>query len=190
LINSQIDPKEGMILGKLRLTFKIHYGEVSIEGDSLQDFKSTLTGMGISEDITESIINTIISQIERQDVIIRIPVSVTPSKPELTGVIEYGSDGMPHITVPPDRLSAKEVIGLLLYAKSPNAISMSELTQLVANNWQNVEMPYISANLTKMRAYVIKEGERGSYSYKLSGSGRNWIENELLPKLKMKSGSS
>jgi len=37
-----------------------------------------------------------------------------------------------------------------------------------------------------MRAFVIKEGGRGSYSYKLSGSGKNWVENELLPKLKMK----
>lgn len=176
-------------MGKLRLTFKTDYGEVNIEGDSLSDFKTTLLSIGISEDNVQSIINAMISQMEQQDLIVRIPISVTSSKPELSGVIEYGSDGVPHITVSSDRLTAKDVIGLLLYARSPNAISMSELTQLVINNWKSVEMPYISSNLNQMRAYVIKEGARGSYSYRLSGSGKNWIENELLPKLKMKSGS-
>jgi len=177
-------------LGKLRLTFKTDYGEVTIEGDSLQDFKGTLSEMGISDLDIESIVNTITGRIERHDVIVKIPITVSPSKPELAGVIEYGSDGVPHITVSPDKLTAREVVGLLLYAKSPNAISMGELTQLVVNNWKNVEMPYISSNLNQMRAYVIKEGARGSYSYKLSGSGRSWIENELLPKLSMKSGST
>jgi len=113
-----------------------------------------------------------------------IPISVTPSKPEVAGVIEYGSDGMPHITVPPDKLTAREVIGLLLYAKSPNPVSMTELTQLVVNNWRSVEMPRISSTLNKMRAYIIKEGTRGYYSYKLSGLGKMWVENELLPKRK------
>jgi hypothetical protein len=128
----------------------------------------------------------VISQIETKDVIVKIPISVTSSKPELSGVIEYGSDGVPHITIPPDNLTARDVIGLLLYAKSPNAISLGELTKLVVNNWKNVEMPYVSSNLNQMRAFVIKEGTRGSFSYRLSGSGKSWIESELLPKLKMK----
>jgi len=177
-------------LGKLRLAFRTDYGEVSIEGDSLQDFKNTLSEIGISPDNIQSIVNTVIGQIERRDLVVRVTVPVSPSKPELAGVIEYGSDGVPHITVSPDKLTAREVIGLLLYAKSPNTISMNELTHLVVNNWKNVQMPYISSNLNQMRAYIIKEGERGSYSYKLSGSGKSWIESELLPKLKMKSGST
>jgi hypothetical protein len=171
-------------VGKISLTFRINYGEVTIEGDSLSDFKNTLLDMGISGTDVQSVVETIIWQIEHKDVLVRIPVSVTPSKPELAGVIEYGSDGVPHITVPSDRLGAKDVIGLLLYAKSPNAISMSELTQLVVNNWKSVDMPYISSYLNMMKAFVIKEGTKGSYSYRLSGSGKNWIENELLPNLK------
>jgi hypothetical protein len=174
-------------LGKLRLTFRTHYGEISIEGDSLSDFKNTLAEIGISHDNVQSIVNAIISQIEAKDVlVVSVPISVTSSKPELSGVIEYGSDGVPHITIPPDNLTARDVIGLLLYAKSPNAISMGELAKLVINNWKNVDMSQISSNLSQMRAFVIKEGARGSFSYRLSGSGKNWIENELLPKLKMK----
>jgi hypothetical protein len=140
--------------------------------------------MGLSPDTVNSVINAAVDQMEHKDVTLSIPFPIASSKPEQAGIIEYGSDGAPHITVSPEKLTAREVIGLLLYAKS--TISMSELTQLVANNWRNVEMPYISSSLTKMRAYVIKEGLRGSYFYKLSGAGRNWIENELLPKLKSK----
>ncbi len=111
---------------------------------------------------------------------------IAPSKPEQAGIIEYQSDGTPHISVSTDKLSAREVIGLLLYAKSPSAVSLNELTRLMADNWKNYDISSVSANLVQMKAFVIKEGERGSYAYRLSGSGKNWIENELLPKLKSK----
>ncbi len=175
-------------MGRLSLAFKTKYGDIRIEGDSLADFKNILLEIGVSEIDIESIRNTITSQIEHQDIIVSIPsIPISSSKPELTGVIEYGNDGTPHITISSDKLTAREVIGLLLYTKSPNSISMGELTNLVKNNWKNVDMTQISANLSFMRAYVIKEGTRGSYSYRLSGSGKEWIENELLPKLRMKS---
>lgn len=171
---------------KFRLIIKTYYGEMSVEGDSLSDFKQSLSEMGLSSDSVNSVINAAVSSIQRKDVTISIPVSIAPSKPEQAGIIEYLSDGTPHISVPTDKLSAREVISLLLYAKSPNAISMNELAHLVSDNWRSVGINYISANLTQMRAYVIKEGSRGSYSWRLSGSGKNWVENELLPKLKPK----
>jgi hypothetical protein len=175
-------------MGRLSLAFKTKYGDIRIEGDSLADFKSIMLEIGVSTIEIENIVKTIISQMEQKEVTFSITaIPISSSKPELTGVIEYGNDGTPHITVSPDRLTAREVIGLLLYTKSPNSISMSELTNLVKDNWKNVEMTQISANLSFMRPYVIKEGTRGSYSYRLSGSGKEWIEHEMLPKLRMKS---
>ena len=174
-------------MGRLSLAFKTKYGDIRIEGDTLADFKNVLLEIGVSDVDIENIRNTIISQIEHQEIVKGIPaIPISSSKPELTGVIEYGNDGTPHIIIASDKLTAREVIGLLLYTKSPNAISMGELTDLVKNNWKNVDITSISANLSFMRAYVIKEGTRGSYSYRLSGSGKEWIENELLPKLRMK----
>jgi hypothetical protein len=173
-------------LAKFRLIIKTYYGEMSIEGDSLSEFKQSLSEMGLSSDTVNSVINSVVSSMERKDVTISIPVSIAPSKPEQAGVIEYLSDGTPHISVPTDNLSAREIIALLLYAKSPNAISLNELTQLVSNNWKTSDVYSVSANLSQMRAYIIKEGTRGSYSYRLSGSGKSWVENELLPKLKPK----
>ena len=175
-------------MGKIRLTVKTNFGEISVESDSVTDLRSALLSMGISEVSIDNILQATEQRLQTPE--LPIPIAVAPSKPEVSGVIEYGSDGTPHITTPSDRLTAREVIGLLLYARSPNPISMSELTELVVNNWKNVEMPYVSSNLNMMKAFVIKEGSRGSFSYKLSGSGRNWVENELLPKLKLKKSDS
>lgn len=169
-------------MGKFRLTIKTSYGEVSVESESSDDLKETLLSIGVSQESIDAILDTIKEKLEAP--VLPSPVSVAPSKPEVAGVIEYTADGNPHLIVPPDKLTAREVIGLILYAKSPNAVSMSELTELVGINWKSVGMPYISSNLSQMRGFVIKEGSRGSYSYKLSGSGKNWVENELLPKWK------
>jgi len=176
--------KGGISLGKFRLTIKTSFGEISVEGDSPTDLKSTLMSIGIPGESIDNILETMKQKLQAP--VQPSPISVAPSIPEVAGVIEYGSNGTPHIIVPPDKLTAREVIGLLLYAKSPNPVSMSELTKLVGINWKDVGAPYISSNLSQMRAFIIKEGGRGSYSYKLSGSGKNWVENELLPKLKLK----
>lgn len=169
-------------MGKIRLTLKTSFGEVSVEGQSVSDLRDSLSEIGIPESNIANILETIRQKLEAP-----VPVktiAVVPSKPEFTGVIEFTSDGTPHLIVPPDNLTGREVIGLLLYAKSPNTISMRELTSLVSDNWKSVKIQKISAYLSHMRAFIIKEGTRGSYSYRLSGSGRNWVEKELLPRLK------
>lgn len=173
-------------LGKFRLTVKTSYGEIAVEGDSLIDFKNSLTDLGISESDLSNVLNAIVGATKQklQEPFKQLPISVAPSKPEFRGVIEYTSDGTPHLTVSPERLTAKTVIGLLLYAKDPNPISIGELTELVNLNWKNVDTSYISANLAYMRPLVVKMGERRSYSYVLSGFGKSWVENEILQKLK------
>ena len=177
-------PQRAMIveMGRFRLAIKTDFGEISIEADSPADLRSALASIGVAEQTTNSLLESVKGKL--QTPALPSPVLVAPPKPEATGIIEYGSDGTPHITVPPEKLSAREVIGLLLYSKSPNAVSLGELTSLVANNWKGVGTPYVSSILNQMRAFVIKEGSRGSYSYKLSGSGKSWTQNELLPKLK------
>lgn len=173
-------------MGKFRLQINTYYGEMSIEGDSLDELKNLLVQIGLSSETITTVLTSAVNQMERKDSITRISMPIAPSKPEQAGIIEYQSDGTPHISVSTDKLSAREVIGLLLYAKSPSAVSLNELTRLMADNWKNYDISSVSANLVQMKAFVIKEGERGSYAYRLSGSGKNWIENELLPKLKSK----
>jgi hypothetical protein len=175
-------------MGKFRLTVKTSFGEMSVEGDSPTDLRNMLLEIGISEESINNILAIMKQKLQTPEQ--PISISIAPSKPELAGVIEYGSDGAPHITVPTHDLTGTKVIGLILYARSPNPVSLSELTELVANNWRSVAMSTISGYLAAMKAFVIKEGSRGSYSYKLSGAGKNWIENEVLPKLKQKKSES
>lgn len=107
---------------------------------------------------------------------------VTPQ--ELRGIIEFGRDGIPNLLIDPVKLTAREVIGLILYAKAPNPIDLRELTILVTRSWRNVGNRYIAANLAQMRKLIIREGKKRSYKYTLSGIGKSWIKNELIPKLR------
>ena len=161
-------------LAKFRLKVKTDFGEVSIEGESLRDLKDSLSEMGIPQSGIERILDTVRDKLQPVPPP-SISISVAPSKPELRGVVEFRSDGTPHIIVPTSDLRGREVIALLLYAKSPNAISMSELTSLMSENWKSVKMTTTSGYLSYMRAYIIKEGTRGAYTYRLSGSGKNWV---------------
>jgi len=109
-------------------------------------------------------------------------------RPELIleDIIEYGTNGVPKILIAPEELTAKEIIGLLLYARKPSAVGLRELTNLVARNWKSVSVKYVSANLSQIRQFIIMEGKKGAYSYRLSGAGASWIENALIPRLKAK----
>lgn len=105
-------------------------------------------------------------------------------QPVLVGVIEYGSNGTPNILADPSKLTAKDVIGLILYSKHPTLLTLREITDFTIKNWKNVSMRYVAANIAQMRGRVIKEGKRGSFRYKLSGLGESWIRSKLIPKLK------
>jgi len=127
-----------------------------------------------------------------------ISVSVPPlrkakpeARPEITepptileGVVEYGSNGTPNILVAPSELTAKKVIGLVLYSKRPTSLALREIKELVSRNWKSVSIHSASAHISRMRELVIREGKRGSYRYILSGLGKSWIENDLVPHLK------
>lgn len=102
----------------------------------------------------------------------------------LRGIIQFGRDNVPNLMVDPEKLTAREVIGLMRYAKAPSSINLGELRILVSRNWRSVPGRYITANLAQMRKLIIREGARGSYEYSLSGIGKSWIKNELIPKLR------
>jgi len=93
----------------------------------------------------------------------------------LEGIIEYGADGIPHISIPnaATRLSQSEVIVLLLHAYKPQKLTMRELQKAVFNNWKSVEPTTFGAVLSRtLKNRVLKEGSRGKYLYSLSVSGK------------------
>lgn len=171
---------EGEKMGKFYVTIRTKFGEISIEGDSKKEVLNLLKeAVTLIDDI-----KTLIPEEKIIPLISAPPVPPLIMKKKIEGIIEVTVNGRPHIIIPPEKLAAKDIIGLLLYWKYPEGLSMKELTDLVSLNWKAVKPPYVSANIGDMKGLILKEGPRGKYIYKLSGTGKSWVENDLLPKIR------
>ena len=101
---------------------------------------------------------------------------------ELVGILEKTPEGKLHFTIPFDRISAKEAIGLILYSVNPSSLEDANLIELLGTSWKAVKDNVVRARVSELR----KEGklitEQGKYN--LSGAGLQWVSQEVLPKLK------
>jgi hypothetical protein len=159
---------------KFRITLKTIFGEIAIVGDSREEILGLVRdALSLIEDVKNLVPPEIIT-----------PAAPSAPKKGLEDIIEVTADGRPQIIVSTEKLTAKDVIGLLLYWRYPNGFSIRELTDLVSLSWKAVKQPYVAANIAQMKSLLFKEGVRGSYLFKLSASGKCWVETELLPKLR------
>lgn len=170
-------------MGKFNVTIRTKFGEIAVEGDSSKEILEL-----VKEALTlQNEVNNLIPEEKVTPPI--VPTALVPPsvpKKELEGIIEVTPDGRPHVTVSPEKLAAKEVVSLLLYWKYPGGFSTKELTELVGLSWKSIEESTIAARIADLKGLVIKEGPKGKYVYLLSGAGKSWVENNLLPKLKEK----
>ena len=107
--------------------------------------------------------------------------TVVPGE-ELAGILETSPDGKLHFTIPFDRISAKEAIGLILYSTKPSAVEDAVLIELLGTSWRAVKDNVIRARVSELRKEGKLIAEQGRYS--LSGAGFQWISQEVLPKLR------
>ena len=101
---------------------------------------------------------------------------------ELAGILETTAEGKLHFTIPFDRISAKEAIGLILYSSNPTQIEDARLIELLATSWKAVKDNVVRARVSELRKEGKLIAEQGRYS--LSGAGLQWIGQEVLPKLR------
>lgn len=101
---------------------------------------------------------------------------------ELTGILETTSEGKLHFTIPFDRISAKEAIGLLIYSSNPTPMEDAKLIELLGMSWKAVKDNVVRARVSELRKEGKLIAEQGRYS--LSGAGMQWISQEVLPKLR------
>jgi hypothetical protein len=101
---------------------------------------------------------------------------------ELTGILETTPEGKLHFTIPFDRISAKEAIGLILYGSNPAPIEDAKLIELLGTSWKAVKDNVVRARVSELRKEGKLIAEQGRYS--LSGAGLQWISQEVLPKLR------
>ena len=157
-----------------KLRFKIRKGdfEVELEGDHdyvrerFEDLEKTLGP-------TRSLVNA-------------AQFTTTTSTPleqpiGIAGVVEFTSEGKPHLTVPVDTLSAKEAISLVMFSLHPKPLGDDDRSSLLSSSWKTTGESIVRARISELRREGKVIAERGNYV--LSGAGVQWIQNDILPRL-------
>ena len=157
-----------------RLRFKIRRGnfEVELEGD----FEYV---QGKFEELLQS--QPAASTLSQPGGATESVDSIVPGE-ELAGILETTPDGKLHFTVPFDRISAKEAIGLILYGSNPSPVEDAKLIELLGTSWKSVKDNVVRAHVSELRKEGKLIAEQGRYS--LSGAGMQWIRQDVLPKLR------
>jgi len=107
--------------------------------------------------------------------------AVVPGE-ELSGILETTPEGKLHFTIPFDRISAKEAIGLILYSASPTPIEDAKVIELLGMSWKAMKDNVVRARVSELRKEGKLIAEQGRYS--LSGAGLQWITQEVLPRIR------
>ena len=161
-------------MSERRLRFRLRRGnfEVELEGDFdyvRGKFEELLQSQPTMQAVTSS---TIAEQSLE---------GFMPSE-ELAGILETTPEGKLHFTIPFDRISAKEAIGLILYSSNPAPVEDAKLIELLGTSWKAVKDNVVRARVSELRKEGKLIAEQGRYS--LSGAGLQWIGQEVLQKLR------
>jgi hypothetical protein len=161
-------------LSERRLRFRLRRGnfEVELEGD----FEYV---RGKFEELLQS---QPAVQLSSPSAIGNQPLEGFIPSEELTGILETTPEGKLHFTIPFDKISAKEAIGLILYSSNPAPIEDAKLIELLGISWKAVKDNVVRARVSELRKEGKLIAEQGRYS--LSGAGLQWIGQEVLQKLR------
>ncbi|MEM2122576.1 MAG: hypothetical protein QXE79_02955 [Candidatus Bathyarchaeia archaeon] len=100
----------------------------------------------------------------------------------LYGVIERTEDGRPYLIIPVDKVTSREALALFLYASSPRKLSDRELAEIMTMGWKTIKAEAVRARASELRKEGKLVSEDGHYT--LSGAGVQWVENEILARLR------
>jgi len=154
---------------KVRVTVNRPYGDIEFEGETLDEVVEALETFP-----------------EWSAVIDRLIPTTTEATDEtmdlLKGVVETTSEG-PQLVVAKDRVSTKDAISLLLYAKDPDPVEPKEIGRLLSLSGHG--SPGAGSRLSEMRreGSLLREGQ----GYRLSSMGKRSVE-DLLQKLSSRGG--
>jgi hypothetical protein len=100
----------------------------------------------------------------------------------IDGVMERTEDGRPYFIVPVDKVTSREALALFLYASSPRKLSDKELAEVMTMGWKAIKAEAVRARASELRKEGKLVSDDGHYS--LSGAGIQWVENEILARLR------
>jgi hypothetical protein len=161
-----------------RLRFRVKRGDLEVELEGNFDYVKERFET-LMKDVTLS--PTVVASVPQ------ISPVASPSQPlvlplTLDGIVESGPDGKPRLTIPVDMITAKEALALILYALNPTQFSDEELSTLLTSSWKTMKSEAVRARASELRRDGRLVADKGKYN--LSGAGIQWIQNDVLPKLK------
>jgi hypothetical protein len=157
-------------MAKIRVRVKTPFGEIVVEGDSVQEILTILKTMP-PQFVNE--IGNLVSQ--------NLTLSI---KTQLDGIIEVTTEG-PIITTR-EKLTHYEAIGLVLFASDENTSTATQIKRLLASSGIRSMVPARLNEMTK-RGIVFKP-DPAKPDFKLTTQGERWIEEEVLAKLRGATG--
>jgi hypothetical protein len=152
---------------KLKVNIRTSYGEVEISGETPEE---VIEGLGWLTKDYVSEINEMVSNL-----------ASAQSEDILKDIVRVSRDGPTIITT--YNLNHYESIGLVLYAMKNHQASSRELRERLASSGKKVT---VATRLHEMRnrGHIFKPDIK-SNEYKLTSKGVKWLEDEVLPRLKV-----
>lgn len=153
--------------GKMRIFVKTSFGQVVLEGDDANEILRILEGM--PPEFIEKISKLVSAKL------------TPPVQAQLEGIVEFTTEG-PVITAR-SKLTHYEAIGLVLYASDEKTATGTKIDRLLQSSGVKSMVPARLNEMTK-RGLVFKRDPARS-EIKLTTQGEKWIEDEILPKLRV-----
>jgi len=156
-------------MNKIEVRIKAPFGEILVEAENPAEVLSILETFpeGFVERITEIVSNRL-----------------TPSGAQLKGIVEQTTEGP--VIVAHENLTHYEAIGITLYASEAKKVTAAQIQKLLESSGIKCMVPARLNEMTK-RGQVFKP-DPNRPEFKLTIQGEQWVEEEVLAKLRGKMG--
>lgn len=152
---------------RIEARIKTPFGEVVIEGENSQEILDMLSE--IPENFVEKLADFVSSRLN-------------PSGAQLKGIVETTTEGP--VIVTRENLTHYEAVGLVLYASDERKNTAAQIQKLLESSGIKSMVPARLNEMTK-RGQVFKP-DPSKPEFKLTIQGEQWIEDEVLSKLRGK----
>jgi hypothetical protein len=156
-------------MNKIEVRIKAPFGEILVEAENPAEVLSILETFpeGFVERISEIVSNRL-----------------TPSGAQLKGIVEQTTEGP--VIVAHENLTHYEAIGITLYASEAKKVTAAQIQKLLESSGIKCMVPARLNEMTK-RGQVFKP-DPNRPEFKLTIQGEQWVEEEVLAKLRGKMG--
>lgn len=156
-------------MNKIEVRIKAPFGEILVEAENPAEVLSILKTFpeGFVERISEIVSNRL-----------------TPSGVQLKGIVEQTTEGP--VIVAHENLTHYEAIGITLYASENKKGTAAQIQKLLESSGIKCMVPARLNEMTK-RGQVFKP-DPNRPEFKLTIQGEQWVEEEVLTKLRGKMG--